>query len=216
MGWFFRKSWNIGKLFRVNLSKRGIGYSVGLPGFRIGTGPRGDYVSGGIPGTGIGYRKYFGKRRAKPGGSTTPVPDIEPTAMDTPVITIQVPLNRIRRGDALFWLETVSLGSHECVARVSLSNTSPTRPLLMPPLPGLDPRQGYAIVVDNSGRMYRCLASEGLGGMLPPGVTRTGNLRFEPVDMNDSVYAAVRIGNLHVAPGQADVIDLPFRLPTNR
>lgn len=41
MGFYYRKSVNLGP-FRVNLSKSGVGYSVG--GFSI-------------PGTGIGYRK---------------------------------------------------------------------------------------------------------------------------------------------------------------
>ena len=30
--------------FRLNLSSRGVGVSAGVPGFRVGTGPRGNYV----------------------------------------------------------------------------------------------------------------------------------------------------------------------------
>lgn len=40
----FRKSISAGP-FRFNLSGSGIGVSVGIPGFRIGTGPRGNYAS---------------------------------------------------------------------------------------------------------------------------------------------------------------------------
>ena len=43
MGFFIRKSVRIGPL-RFNLSKSGIGVSTGIPGFRVGTGPRGTYV----------------------------------------------------------------------------------------------------------------------------------------------------------------------------
>jgi hypothetical protein len=40
MGFTYRKSVNLG-LFRVNLSKSGLGYSVGGRGFRVGTTARG-------------------------------------------------------------------------------------------------------------------------------------------------------------------------------
>ena len=57
MGFIYRKSFNRG-LFRVNLSKSGVGYSVGGRGFRVGTTARGKkYTSFSIPGTGVGYRK---------------------------------------------------------------------------------------------------------------------------------------------------------------
>jgi hypothetical protein len=46
MGWYLRKSIKLGPL-RVNLSKSGIGYSLGVKGARIGTGPRGPYIAGG-------------------------------------------------------------------------------------------------------------------------------------------------------------------------
>ncbi len=57
MGFTYRKSINLGP-FRVNLSKSGLGYSVGGRGFRVGTTSRGrKYTSFSIPGTGVGYRK---------------------------------------------------------------------------------------------------------------------------------------------------------------
>ncbi|MGB3485953.1 MAG: DUF4236 domain-containing protein [Mycobacterium sp.] len=43
MSFYVRKSLKAGP-FRFNLSKSGVGVSVGVPGFRIGTGPRGNYV----------------------------------------------------------------------------------------------------------------------------------------------------------------------------
>ena len=57
MGFYYRKSVNLGP-FRVNLSKSGLGYSVGGRRFRVGTTARGrKYTSFSIPGTGVGYRK---------------------------------------------------------------------------------------------------------------------------------------------------------------
>src|SRR6266511_4644445 len=43
MGVYLRTSLRAGP-FRFNLSRSGIGISVGVPGFRIGTSPRGNYV----------------------------------------------------------------------------------------------------------------------------------------------------------------------------
>ena len=58
MGFYYRKSVGLGP-FRVNLSKSGIGYSVGGRGFRTGVSSRGRrYTSFNVPGTGFGYRTY--------------------------------------------------------------------------------------------------------------------------------------------------------------
>ncbi len=65
MGWSYRKSVNVGP-FRINVSKSGIGYSVGGRGFRCGVSSRGRrYTSVGIPGTGL---RYYSSRGTK--GST--------------------------------------------------------------------------------------------------------------------------------------------------
>ena len=57
MGWSFRKSARLGP-FRVNLSKSGVGYSVGGRGFRVGTNAKGQrYSTFSIPGTGLRYQK---------------------------------------------------------------------------------------------------------------------------------------------------------------
>jgi Protein of unknown function (DUF4236) len=53
VGFYIRKSVKAGP-FRFNLSKSGVGVSAGVPGFRIGTGPRGNYVHMGR--NGIYYR----------------------------------------------------------------------------------------------------------------------------------------------------------------
>jgi len=58
MGWYLRKSAKVGPV-RINLSKSGIGYSFGVKGARIGTGPRGPYVAGGR--YGIYFRRFLGK-----------------------------------------------------------------------------------------------------------------------------------------------------------
>lgn len=55
MGWYIRKSINIGPL-RFNLSKSGIGTSVGTKGFRIGKKPNGkQFVHAGR--SGLYFRK---------------------------------------------------------------------------------------------------------------------------------------------------------------
>lgn len=56
MGLRFRKSVRIGKYFRINISKSGIGYSFGVPGARITHSANGRVTTTvGIPGTGISY-----------------------------------------------------------------------------------------------------------------------------------------------------------------
>jgi hypothetical protein len=56
MGFFYRRSIGLGA-FRINVSRSGVGYSVGGRGFRVGVDARGRrYTSASIPGTGIGYR----------------------------------------------------------------------------------------------------------------------------------------------------------------
>ena len=54
MGWSFRKSFGSGPI-RINLSKSGIGYSMGVKGARMNFGPRGTYVN--LSSHGISYRK---------------------------------------------------------------------------------------------------------------------------------------------------------------
>src|SRR5690349_15613097 len=49
MGWYLRKSLRLGPL-RINLSKSGVGGSVGVTGLRVGTGPKGPYLQGGRDG----------------------------------------------------------------------------------------------------------------------------------------------------------------------
>ena len=61
MGWSYRKSASIGP-FRINVSKSGIGYSIGGKGFRTGVNARGRrYTSLSVPGTGLRYTKSGGK-----------------------------------------------------------------------------------------------------------------------------------------------------------
>lgn len=56
MGFRFRKSINLGHGVRVNLSKSGIGYSVGAPGIRVTKTAKGRIrTTASVPGTGISY-----------------------------------------------------------------------------------------------------------------------------------------------------------------
>ncbi|MEV6219616.1 DUF4236 domain-containing protein [Nocardia sp. NPDC051833] len=60
MGIYVRQSLNAGP-FRFNLSRSGLGVSVGVPGFRVGSGPRGNYVHAGAHG--VYYRASLGGGR---------------------------------------------------------------------------------------------------------------------------------------------------------
>lgn len=68
MGWFLRKSVRFGPL-RFNLSKRGVGASVGIKGLRAGVDASGKpYVAGGRGGI------YF-RERIRTADTTSPQPE---------------------------------------------------------------------------------------------------------------------------------------------
>lgn len=65
MGWSFRKSFSLGP-FRINFSKSGWSYSVGLGGFRWGVDTKGrSYKNINIPGTGFNYRTSGSSKKTK-------------------------------------------------------------------------------------------------------------------------------------------------------
>lgn len=86
MGFYFRKSVRVGPL-RFNFSKSGIGVSAGIPGFRVGTGPRGHYVHAGrggfyyratIPSGDATQTRFSGKQQNVHDGPL-PMPSYDPT-----------------------------------------------------------------------------------------------------------------------------------------
>ena len=81
MAWGFRRSINFGPL-RLNLSKSGVGYSIGTKGFRVGKDAAGrKYRSMSIPYTGIYQRDYLPN---KPSVSPPPPPLNTPTPQTLP------------------------------------------------------------------------------------------------------------------------------------
>ncbi|WP_410669075.1 DUF4236 domain-containing protein [Amycolatopsis sp. cmx-4-68] len=62
MSIYLRTSIRLGPV-RVGVSKSGIGVSAGVPGLRLGTGPRGSYVRVGVGG--VSYRATLGGHRAR-------------------------------------------------------------------------------------------------------------------------------------------------------
>ena len=87
MGFYIRKSIKVGPL-RFNLSRSGIGVSAGIPGFRVGTGPRGNYVHMGTGGL------YY--RATLPSGSGRQAPPSIVPAYNQP--TTHAPLEAIGSG----------------------------------------------------------------------------------------------------------------------
>lgn len=71
MSFYLRKSVKAGP-FRFNLSKSGVGVSAGVPGFRVGTGPRGNYVR--VGGSGVFYRATRPQQSTPDSGWTPPPP----------------------------------------------------------------------------------------------------------------------------------------------
>ncbi|HEX7176830.1 MAG TPA: DUF4236 domain-containing protein [Pyrinomonadaceae bacterium] len=77
MGFRLSKSIRLGKFFRLNLSRSGIGGSVGVGPLRVGTGPRGPRLSVDLPGAGVSYVKHLG---SSGGGRRTRVAHALPAA----------------------------------------------------------------------------------------------------------------------------------------
>ena len=68
MGFRFKKSINLGNGVRMNIGKKGIGFSAGVKGARISYGADGKVrTTSSIPGTGISYTSTLNKNKAKKG-----------------------------------------------------------------------------------------------------------------------------------------------------
>jgi hypothetical protein len=101
MGFYIRKSVSAGP-FRFNLSRSGLGVSVGVKGFRLGSGPRGNYVHMGRGG--LYYRVSLGRPRRSSGvgslGSApyrpaqSPLPGDPLAAVEVGNVLEMVPSNR--------------------------------------------------------------------------------------------------------------------------
>lgn len=63
MGWYLKKSFPFGPL-RLNLSKSGLGASVGVKGLRVSTGPKGKQINAGREG--LYYRASLNSLKRPP------------------------------------------------------------------------------------------------------------------------------------------------------
>lgn len=108
MGFYIRKSVKVGP-FRFNLSKSGIGISTGIKGFRIGTGPRGNYVHMGRGG--IYYRTSLTPKKSKRAAGTNikplPLKDFDENRS----------LTEIESGSVLHMVDSTSLSLLEEIRR---------------------------------------------------------------------------------------------------
>lgn len=108
MGFYLRKSISAGP-FRFNLSGSGVGLSVGVKGFRVGTGPRGNYVHMGRGG--LYYRAALG---GHPGRTNPSRPRSVPHPLNSnSPIPLLVP---VESGDVL---EMVPTGGSDIVEQIN-------------------------------------------------------------------------------------------------
>jgi tetratricopeptide (TPR) repeat protein len=84
MGLRFGKSIRIGKYIRLNISRSGIGFSAGVKGLRIGTGPRGTRFTASLPGTGLSYVKQFSSGKGSTRATDVPREEEEVTTLPSP------------------------------------------------------------------------------------------------------------------------------------
>lgn len=77
MGWRYRRRARFGPL-NINLSRRGVGTSWGIPGFRVthtATGHR--YLTLSVPGTGLSWQKTLRTRTSR---TAQPSPLVQPSS----------------------------------------------------------------------------------------------------------------------------------------
>lgn len=87
MGLYIRKSISVGP-FRFNLSKSGVGVSAGIRGFRVGSGPRGNYVHMGRHG--VYYRATLpSSTTPESGGRSQAVDPVIPPGTHDPLVEIE-------------------------------------------------------------------------------------------------------------------------------
>src|SRR5205809_345061 len=102
--WQWRKSFGRGP-FRISLSKKGVGYSVGVPGLRVGRSPTGKgYISQSVPGTGFRKITYIDKSKIAPPGSgplATPPTVGPPASLPSPVSASAPSLGALLLGAAM-------------------------------------------------------------------------------------------------------------------
>lgn len=85
MGWRWRKVINLNGGIRAIISRNGVGWSWGVPGFRIGKAADGsNWISAGIPGTGL----YFTKRLSKTNKQIPQISDQGPGEEEAPQKTV--------------------------------------------------------------------------------------------------------------------------------
>jgi hypothetical protein len=107
MGWNLRRGFNLGPL-RINLSKKGVGASVGVRGFRVGQDAGGrNYSQVSIPGTGIYRRDYYRTNLLGQRPGSAPVQVNQPT----PVAQQPTPQPRTISPSAKYLLILVSLAA---------------------------------------------------------------------------------------------------------
>lgn len=96
MGFYLRKSFRVGKFGRLNLSRGGLGFSLGVPGARLGVDARGRaYIHAGSHG--IYYKEYLSPGRSS-SSVRRPVP-VTPAPPPQNVTNSDPPLTEIATGD---------------------------------------------------------------------------------------------------------------------
>lgn len=104
MGFYLRKSVKVGPL-RFNLSSSGVGVSAGVRGFRVGTGPRGNYVHVGC--SGVHYRHTFPRARPRSPRSVPSDVSPQPASPEIPPGTHE-PLAEIESGSVTAMVDSSS------------------------------------------------------------------------------------------------------------
>lgn len=123
MPFYIRKSVSVGP-FRLNFSKGGVGASVGVNGFRVGSGPRGHYIHAGAGG--LYYRSSIGRAGERPARKSSPRLS-QPSYLDN-VTADGIVMREVDSGDVLLMRDATAKDLLEDINEKA--NKTPLAPLV--------------------------------------------------------------------------------------
>ena len=124
MGFRFRKSINLGGAVRINVSKSGIGGSIGGKGARITKKANGGTrTTTSIPGTGISYVEETGKKSRSKSKTTATVSNVEKVQAKREKVQAQKPTTRTIVSILIFFAY-IAIVSIDCACFIALATAA--------------------------------------------------------------------------------------------
>src|SRR5580658_5478907 len=198
MSYFFRKSLRLGPI-RLNLSRSGVGASLGVKGARLTVTPRGtSYIT--VGSHGFSYRETLSQRMGSPAGNPAP-PAVVPVAPPSDeIVTANVPglvdtssealIERLNERARMFnpaWILLV-IAAGMSIGGIAMLSTTLDLPNVTPPLPDVtwpfsperksNTLDEYPMILARYGQPESVLSTE------PLGIVAVGTAHYSDANVN--------------------------------